>query len=90
MLRKFIREPLVHFLGGALLIFAFFWATGSSRDPADYAINIDETDIARLKTDWVQSFRRAPTQQELDGLIDQPKKFTIAKLCGWGSTKMIP
>ena len=71
MLRKFIREPLVHFLGGALLIFAFFWATGSSRDPADYAINIDETDIARLKTDWVQSFRRAPTRQELDGLIDQ-------------------
>lgn len=71
MLRKFIREPLVHFLGGALLIFAFFWATGSSRDPTDYAINIDETDIARLKTDWVQSFRRAPTRQELDGLIDQ-------------------
>ncbi len=71
MLRKFIREPLVHFLGGALLIFAFFWATGSDRDPADYAISIDETDIARLKTDWIQNFRRPPTQQELDGLIDQ-------------------
>lgn len=71
MLRKFIREPLVHFLGGALLIFAFFWATGSDRDPADYAINIDESDITRLETSWVQNFRRAPTQQELDGLIDQ-------------------
>tara|TARA_R110000824_G_scaffold104214_6_gene247380 strand:- start:49687 stop:50502 length:816 start_codon:yes stop_codon:yes gene_type:complete len=71
MLRKFIREPLVHFLGGAFLIFVFFWATGSSRDPADYAISIDETDIARLKTDWIQNFRRAPTQQELDVLIDQ-------------------
>lgn len=71
MLRQFLREPLVHFLGGALLIFAFFWATGSDRDPADYAINIDETDLARLKTDWIQNFRRPPTQQELDGLIDQ-------------------
>lgn len=71
MLRKFAREPLVHFLGGALLIFAFFWATGSNRDPADYAISIDETDVARLKTDWIQNFRRAPTQQELDSLIDQ-------------------
>lgn len=71
MLRKFIREPLVHFLGGALLIFAFFWATGSDRDPADYAINIDETDIVRLKTGWIQNFRRAPTQAELDSLIDQ-------------------
>lgn len=71
MVRKLIREPLVHFLGGALLIFAFFWATGSSRDPADYAISIDETDITRLRSDWVRNFRRAPTQQELDGLIDQ-------------------
>ncbi len=50
MLRKFIREPLIHFLGGALLIFAFFWATGTGRDPADQAIGIDETDIARLLT----------------------------------------
>lgn len=71
MLRKFIREPLVHFLGGALLIFAFFWATGTGRDPADYAISIDETDIDRLTTDWVRNFRRAPTRAELDGLIDQ-------------------
>ncbi len=71
MLRKFIREPLVHFLGGALLIFAFFWATGTVRDPADYIISIDETDIDRLATDWERNFRRAPTQEELDGLIDQ-------------------
>ncbi|CAO1649363.1 peptidylprolyl isomerase [Parasphingorhabdus sp. NYA22] len=71
MLRKFIREPLVHFLGGALLIFAFFWATGSDRDPADYAINIGDADIARLEAGWVQNFRRAPTQAELDSLIDQ-------------------
>ncbi|MGB5723503.1 MAG: peptidylprolyl isomerase [Parasphingorhabdus sp.] len=71
MIRKLVREPLFHFLGGALLIFAFFWATGSDRDPADYNISIDETDIARLETDWIQNFRRPPTQQELDGLIDQ-------------------
>jgi|TARA_R100001244_G_scaffold6593_20_gene8103 peptidyl-prolyl cis-trans isomerase C len=71
MLRKLIREPLIHFLGGALLIFAFFWATGSDRDPADYVISIDETDIDRLTADWKRNFRRAPTQEELDGLIDQ-------------------
>ena len=71
MLRRLVREPLVHFLGGALLIFAFFWATGADRDPADYAINIDETDIDRLAADWERNFRRAPSQQELDSLIDQ-------------------
>lgn len=71
MLRKLIREPLVHFLGGALLVFAFFWATGTGRDPADYMISIDETDIKRLSADWQRNFRRAPTPAELDSLIDQ-------------------
>ncbi len=71
MWRKLIREPLVHFLGGALLLFAFFWATGTDRDPADYQISIDESDIYRLKTDWVRNFRRAPTREDLDSLIDQ-------------------
>lgn len=68
---KLLKEPLVHFLAGALLVFAFFWATGSNRDPADFDITINETDIKRLKAGWVQNFRRAPTQAELDGLIDQ-------------------
>lgn len=71
MLGKFIREPLVHFLGGALLVFAFFWATGADRDPADYRISIDQTDIERLTSDWIRNFRRPPTEKEMDGLIDQ-------------------
>lgn len=71
MLRKLIREPLIHFLGGALLVFAFFWATETGRDPADYVISIDETDIDRLAADWQRNFRRAPTPAELDSLIEQ-------------------
>lgn len=70
-LTKLLKEPLVHFLAGALLVFGFLWATGSDRDPADYAISIDETDIARLQARWVQNFRRNPTPAELDGLIEQ-------------------
>lgn len=74
---KLLKEPLVHFLGGALLVFGFFWATGTNRDPADYAITIGETDVERLKAGWVQNFRRAPTQDELDNLIDQEVKEEI-------------
>ncbi len=74
---KLLKEPLVHFLGGALLVFAFFWATGTNRDPADYTISISETDVARLQAGWVQNFRRAPTQDELDNLIDQEVKEEI-------------
>ncbi len=74
---KLLKEPLVHFLGGALLVFAFFWATGTNRDPADYTISISETDVARLQASWVQNFRRAPTQDELNSLIDQEVKEEI-------------
>ncbi|SIN59999.1 PPIC-type PPIASE domain-containing protein [Parasphingorhabdus marina DSM 22363] len=70
-LKKLLKEPLVHFLGGALLVFGFFWATGSDRDPADYAIAVDATDIDRLRAGWIRNFRREPTATELDGLIDQ-------------------
>lgn len=75
--RKLLQEPLVHFLGGALLVFGFFWATGTGRDPADYEITISDMDVARLKAGWVQNFRRAPTQDELDGLIDREIKEEI-------------
>jgi len=69
--RKLLREPLIHFLGGALLVFGFFWATGTDRDPANYAIIIDEADISRLTAGWAANFRRPPTQDELDGMIDK-------------------
>jgi parvulin-like peptidyl-prolyl isomerase len=69
--KTLLKEPLIHFLGGALMVFAFFWATGSNRDPADYAITISETDVARLNAGWQQNFRRPPSEAELNGLIDQ-------------------
>lgn len=68
---KILKEPLIHFLGGALLVFGFFWATGTNRDPADYAITIDRSNIDRMRAGWIQNFKRPPTQQELDALIDQ-------------------
>lgn len=70
-LQKLLKEPLIHFLGGALLVFGFFWATGTNRDPADYTVTIDKSDIDRLRAGWIQNFRRTPTEQELDALIEQ-------------------
>ncbi len=70
-LKRLLKEPLVHFLGGALLVFAFFWATGTNRDPTDYTINIDRSDIERLQANWTQNFRRPPSAEELNGLVDQ-------------------
>jgi len=70
-LKSLLKEPLVHFLAGSVLVFGFFWATGSDRDPADYQVRIDAADIERLQVGWVQRFRRAPTTEELDSLIEQ-------------------
>ncbi len=70
-LKKLLKEPLIHFLGGALLVFAFFWATGANQDPEDYRIEISEADISRLQAGWIQNFRRPPTNEELDALIEQ-------------------
>lgn len=70
-LRKLLEEPLIHFVAGALLVFGFFWITGTDRDPADYTIIVDQRDIDRLRAGWIQSFRRAPSAPEMDGMIEQ-------------------
>ena len=70
-LKSLLKEPLIHFLGGALLVFAFLWATGSNRDVEDYSINIEQSEIDRLRANWIQNFRRPPTEQELNALVDQ-------------------
>ena len=66
-----LKEPLIHFLIGALLVFAILWATGSNRDVEDYTISVEQSEIDRLRANWIQNFRRPPTDQELDALIDQ-------------------
>ena len=70
-MKNLLKEPLIHFLGGALLVFAILWATGSNRDVEDYSITIEQSEIDRLRANWIQNFRRPPTDEELDALIDQ-------------------
>jgi peptidyl-prolyl cis-trans isomerase C len=67
-LEKAIREPLVHFLlaGGAL--FAVMGQFGSE-DSSDRSITIDEAQVARLASQWEQTWRRPPSPKELDSVI---------------------
>jgi len=69
MLKKWLREPLLHFLllGGALFILY-----GLQNDqPADDSnrIVISEADIDRLLTLWEKRWQRPPTPAEIDGVI---------------------
>ena len=70
MLKKWLREPLLHFL---LIGAALFILYGLQNDkPAEDGnrIVISEADIDRLLTLWEKKWQRLPTQPELDGLIE--------------------
>jgi peptidyl-prolyl cis-trans isomerase C len=63
-----IREPLVHFLIAGAALFLIMSRFGAD-DSSDRSIIIDKAQVTRLATQWQQTWRRPPTQQELDSLI---------------------
>ncbi len=63
------REPLVHFLLGGLAIFVFFAWRGTEVDPAGRTIVIERAQVEGLAAQFAQTFRRAPSPREVDGLI---------------------
>ncbi|MDC0886180.1 peptidylprolyl isomerase [Altererythrobacter sp.] len=69
--RAILREPLVHFLLGGLLIFALFAWRGEEADPASRIIDVDRDTQAQIALTFERTMQRPPTDQELDGLIDQ-------------------
>lgn len=68
-LRPLLREPLVHFLLAGLAVFLFSAWRGEEVDPASRTIVIDEKQVSRLVASWQQTWQRAPSQAEIDGLI---------------------
>ena len=76
---RIAKEPLFHFVIGALLIFAYFEIVPQPNEQGSDAQNIvlDQTDVQRLKESWLKSWRKPPTEQQLDGLIDNAIKDEI-------------
>jgi peptidyl-prolyl cis-trans isomerase C len=68
-MRAWLREPLVHFLLAGLAVFAFSAWRGEAVDPAGRAIEIDARQVGVLAERFVQTWQRAPSAGELDGLI---------------------
>ena len=70
MLKKWLREPLLHFLliGAALFVFYNLQSDDSADDSNN--IVITESDIDRLITLWERKWQRLPTEAELEGLIE--------------------
>lgn len=70
MLRRLLREPLVHFLLLGGVLFAIFGRGGSEVGGADRQILVSEADINRLAAGFSQTWHRPPDVDELQAQID--------------------
>lgn len=68
-MKKWLKEPLLHFLLLGALIFLLYSQTNPSED-SDYKIVIDDDKINHINALWELQWKREPTQEELKGLID--------------------
>jgi hypothetical protein len=70
-MKRFIKEPLVHFLVlGALLFAVYGWLDRDDRAPqTTRQVCVRESDVAWLSDAWSRQWRCLPTQEELRGLV---------------------
>lgn len=68
--RKFLKEPLLHFVAlGAVLFAVHAWLRPDVDDPAAARVHISEHDVRWLADTWTRQWHRAPTHDELRGLV---------------------
>jgi hypothetical protein len=68
---KLLKEPLVHFLIAGALLFGFYGLLNpGAGDADDRIIEITPGTVERLRDAWTRQWRRPPTQEEMEGLIE--------------------
>ena len=70
MLKSLIREPLVHFLILGAGVFGLFALAGARSDFEPDEVVVGAGHIERMSQAWRKTRMRPPTQQELEGLIE--------------------
>lgn len=71
MLKKWLREPLLHFLLIGALLFVIFGLKNDGISDQSKRIVFSQDDIHRLSLLWEKQRQRPPSQTELRGLIEQ-------------------
>lgn len=77
-MRNIITEPLLHFLVIGAVLFLGFALFQSPEEAADNTITISQNDINVLKANFARTWQRHPTQEELDGLVEEKIRDEIA------------
>jgi peptidyl-prolyl cis-trans isomerase C len=72
LLRRWLREPLLHVVLIGLTLFAVYHAVhpdaGQQRDPNRIVITAD--DLAQIRLTWMAQWHRPPTPEEMRNLLD--------------------
>lgn len=76
MIKRVIREPLVHFLLLAVLVFAAYGLV-TRRQPATGTIDVTQAKIEQMAGLFAKTWQRPPTAEELKGLIDDYVKEEV-------------
>jgi len=71
LLKKLLREPLLHFLLIGALLFVIYGLQNDGISDQSKRIVFTQADINRLAWLWEKQRQRPPTQTELRGLIEQ-------------------
>ncbi|WP_324826517.1 peptidylprolyl isomerase [Qipengyuania zhejiangensis] len=71
MIRRWLHEPLVHFLIAGVAIYAALGWLGNPVDPADRTIALTKEGQAGIALGFERTLGRAPTDAEMDGLVDR-------------------
>ncbi|KGE02271.1 peptidylprolyl isomerase [Rhizobium sp. YS-1r] len=70
MVKRLLKEPLVHFFLIALAIFAMHGVVGDKSVPAPDVIVVTASKIEQMGSVFTKTWQRPPTGRELKGLID--------------------
>jgi peptidyl-prolyl cis-trans isomerase C len=71
ILRKALREPLVHFLLIGLALFGLYaWIDRGRTSSGNYQITLTLDDLRQLDISFVSQWHRQPTQEEFSGLVE--------------------
>jgi len=74
IIKRIIKEPLLHFFVIGVVIFGLYSFSGNRQyqgDATNKIIRVSQGQINWLKSSWKAKYNREPTEVELEGLIAQ-------------------
>lgn len=80
-MKSWLKEPLLHFaVAGVLLFAAYDWINRGETENSPYELHLTVAEVDWLRETWTSQWQRAPTDDELRGLVsDYLKESLLAR-----------